>query len=445
MEKKWYFVLDGKQVGPVADIALKSLLKQGKISAHTMVWCAGMNDWCTLNSIPELRDTTNTPPPIPTNIFESNGRETKQNIAETIKPEKTPELKSLITTVFTSIVTLVKEITKMSIEKFRIYYPKFIEFCRAKVTLLKEISIKQKEELNKQHSSAEQTANASNKISPINQQSSVPINLTQSQLKVSLLGLLQNAKNFSHPFTKRVKEQWRKQAQKSTSFPQKTKYVIIGIAVVLIAAPLYFYSVNSDGLNLFQKLPFFSEKSTDNNQNTKSNNSSSHGFTKINGLSNAYCKALMSKDPDKIIELMYPDIVEATIMQAQQYFIPVDEPKRPRAEAISMMKSSVIMFNDLKSCKFNKTQFTVSYNEFIKDDNTMNLEYGLVYEESTINILQEITGNNFNIEEIGLLQFKLEYNSEMTYESLSDYENIAEVVIKIGNKWYIFQEDIVPL
>jgi hypothetical protein len=44
----WYYESEGKPRGPVSDSLLQELLRQGKISRHTLVWSKGMADWKTL-------------------------------------------------------------------------------------------------------------------------------------------------------------------------------------------------------------------------------------------------------------------------------------------------------------------------------------------------------------------------------------------------------------
>lgn len=47
----WYYVLNGKQVGPVAESELSRLLANGTISAATMVWREGQPDWQPLSAV----------------------------------------------------------------------------------------------------------------------------------------------------------------------------------------------------------------------------------------------------------------------------------------------------------------------------------------------------------------------------------------------------------
>ena len=47
-EKQWYFVEEGKRAGPVAESALRSLVRSGRIQGATLVWTDGMGDWLPL-------------------------------------------------------------------------------------------------------------------------------------------------------------------------------------------------------------------------------------------------------------------------------------------------------------------------------------------------------------------------------------------------------------
>ena len=44
----WFYMDEGKQVGPVADEAMQALIKTGVLSANTPVWREGLSDWTTL-------------------------------------------------------------------------------------------------------------------------------------------------------------------------------------------------------------------------------------------------------------------------------------------------------------------------------------------------------------------------------------------------------------
>lgn len=55
----WYYVKDNRKVGPIADVALKSLYGTGKISRRTRVWTMGMSDWQELENTSFFERITN--------------------------------------------------------------------------------------------------------------------------------------------------------------------------------------------------------------------------------------------------------------------------------------------------------------------------------------------------------------------------------------------------
>ncbi len=71
-EKQWYFVEEGKRAGPVAESALRSLVRSGRIQGATLVWTDGMGDWLPLAQssiasmlmgVPDVPVTSVPPPP----------------------------------------------------------------------------------------------------------------------------------------------------------------------------------------------------------------------------------------------------------------------------------------------------------------------------------------------------------------------------------------------
>jgi len=50
----WHVVVDGEQVGPLAEAEVKDRLRQGKINSDTLVWKEGFADWMQLSTVPEL-------------------------------------------------------------------------------------------------------------------------------------------------------------------------------------------------------------------------------------------------------------------------------------------------------------------------------------------------------------------------------------------------------
>ena len=51
MEKKWYYVIDKKPVGPVDEDDFLQLIENGTILAETLVWKPGMKEWKPLSDI----------------------------------------------------------------------------------------------------------------------------------------------------------------------------------------------------------------------------------------------------------------------------------------------------------------------------------------------------------------------------------------------------------
>ncbi|MGZ6825396.1 MAG: SPFH domain-containing protein [Mycobacteriales bacterium] len=57
---QWYLGIDGQQVGPLSPAEVTS---RPGVTADTLVWKAGMEQWVRLGDVPELRGST--PPPLP--------------------------------------------------------------------------------------------------------------------------------------------------------------------------------------------------------------------------------------------------------------------------------------------------------------------------------------------------------------------------------------------
>jgi|JI6StandDraft_1071083.scaffolds.fasta_scaffold106477_2 uncharacterized membrane protein YhaH (DUF805 family) len=71
-EKQWYFVEEGKRAGPVAESALRSLIRSSRVQGATLVWTDGMSDWVPLAQsaiasallgVPDVPVTSVPPPP----------------------------------------------------------------------------------------------------------------------------------------------------------------------------------------------------------------------------------------------------------------------------------------------------------------------------------------------------------------------------------------------
>ncbi|HEX7599649.1 MAG TPA: GYF domain-containing protein, partial [Polyangia bacterium] len=62
----WYIVVEGEQVGPLAEPDIAGRVARGEITGDTLVWKDGLPDWVKLNTVPELSAAANaqpTPPP----------------------------------------------------------------------------------------------------------------------------------------------------------------------------------------------------------------------------------------------------------------------------------------------------------------------------------------------------------------------------------------------
>jgi len=64
----WFYVLDGKQKGPVSDGDLENMLKDGSLNGEVNVWKEGLTDWLPINernsiiSEPEEKEPEERPP-----------------------------------------------------------------------------------------------------------------------------------------------------------------------------------------------------------------------------------------------------------------------------------------------------------------------------------------------------------------------------------------------
>src|SRR5206468_1240525 len=50
----WHVVIDGEQVGPLADADVRSKIEHGEIKADTYTWKEGFADWVKLSVVPEF-------------------------------------------------------------------------------------------------------------------------------------------------------------------------------------------------------------------------------------------------------------------------------------------------------------------------------------------------------------------------------------------------------
>ena len=47
----WYYVENGQRLGPVGEAEFEEFVRQGRISADTLVWQQGMADWKSLREV----------------------------------------------------------------------------------------------------------------------------------------------------------------------------------------------------------------------------------------------------------------------------------------------------------------------------------------------------------------------------------------------------------
>src|SRR5437660_1308316 len=50
----WHVVIDGEQVGPLADADVRAKIDHGEIKADTYTWKEGFADWVKLSAVPEF-------------------------------------------------------------------------------------------------------------------------------------------------------------------------------------------------------------------------------------------------------------------------------------------------------------------------------------------------------------------------------------------------------
>lgn len=65
----WYHARDGRQAGPLGELALRQLAASGELRAGDLVWTHGMPNWSPAGQVPALRDAfaqaPASPPPLP--------------------------------------------------------------------------------------------------------------------------------------------------------------------------------------------------------------------------------------------------------------------------------------------------------------------------------------------------------------------------------------------
>jgi predicted Zn finger-like uncharacterized protein len=52
----WYIVVEGEQVGPLAEADIAGRLSRGEINPDTLIWKDGLADWVKISTVPELSD-----------------------------------------------------------------------------------------------------------------------------------------------------------------------------------------------------------------------------------------------------------------------------------------------------------------------------------------------------------------------------------------------------
>ena len=53
-EPTWHYTMSGQQIGPVATAELRELIAAARLGPFDLVWQDGMDDWATIDSIPQL-------------------------------------------------------------------------------------------------------------------------------------------------------------------------------------------------------------------------------------------------------------------------------------------------------------------------------------------------------------------------------------------------------
>ena len=61
----YYLALNGAQTGPYDVNTIVDYVRNGNISADTLIWKQGMPNWAKLSSLSEFSNMFNCPPPVP--------------------------------------------------------------------------------------------------------------------------------------------------------------------------------------------------------------------------------------------------------------------------------------------------------------------------------------------------------------------------------------------
>jgi uncharacterized RDD family membrane protein YckC len=66
LDMQWYYAIDDQRLGPVSHEEFEQLVQSGKVTADSLIWRKGMDQWKTLGEV-QVRDPAlfSTPPPLP--------------------------------------------------------------------------------------------------------------------------------------------------------------------------------------------------------------------------------------------------------------------------------------------------------------------------------------------------------------------------------------------
>lgn len=65
-QAQYFAAIDGAQVGPLGDAALKQMVVEGKLNGETLIWKQGMGNWTKANDVAEVKSLLGAvPPPLP--------------------------------------------------------------------------------------------------------------------------------------------------------------------------------------------------------------------------------------------------------------------------------------------------------------------------------------------------------------------------------------------
>ena len=77
-ETAWYYTVNGRRMGPVAQSQLAGMLAGGQVGPHTPVWRQGMPNWLPASQVAELKQSGSpVPPPMTSPIPASPGLDRK--------------------------------------------------------------------------------------------------------------------------------------------------------------------------------------------------------------------------------------------------------------------------------------------------------------------------------------------------------------------------------